>query len=215
MKTYIRAEAFYQPDDDDFRRAGVGPRYSGANLAVLPDSRPYVRALRAWARDVAQHIRAGDGLLLYGPMGSGKTCASVCLIRAVLEHGGTALKVTATNLVKLEVENPPFDDTYSMRTRIEMVDLLVIDDVGAAYESAFGKVTLERIIRGRLEECRSVVMSTNLEKDQFENAVGESAAHAMLESVVPLEISGVDWRTPQAKKMAASLATSLEPEVPH
>lgn len=189
----------------DMVRAGVGEAYWGATLSMLPADKAYTRFLLAWIEDISDHVAEGRGLLVFGHFGSGKTCVTVCLMKQVIAREGTAVKVAAVDLVKYSIEDPPFDRDYTWMDRIREVDLLVIDDLGAEHQSEYAKATVEKIIRGRLEAMRSTVISTNLDPKMLAGVLGEATVNAMKETIYPVEIAGVDWRSLKGRALADSM----------
>lgn len=184
----------------DMQRANIGEKHWGASLSTIPElgenGNPltYVGFLRAWIANIQENIAKGYGLILCGPFGSGKSCISVVLAKEVIGREGTALKIAARDLVSLAINDPVFDPDFTWMARAREVDLLLMDDLGAEHTTEFSKATIEKVIRERLESCRSLVVSTNLNSEQLMNHVGKGAFEAMTEFMHPIVISGVDWR---------------------
>ena len=63
--------------------------------------------------------------------------------------------------------------TSSFLDRLAAVDLLHVDDVGAEQTSAWVLEQLYAIVNARYEDERSVIITTNLERDELAEQIGE------------------------------------------
>jgi tRNA threonylcarbamoyladenosine biosynthesis protein TsaE len=103
--------------------------------AILRDL-PDLEATEALARAVAAHARAGDVVLLEGPLGAGKTAFARAFLRA------------AASDPTLEVPSPTFTLVQSYETRLGPVhhfDLWRIENAGALEELGWDEA-LEDIV---------------------------------------------------------------------
>lgn len=153
--------------------------------------------VRRYVRDVDAHLDAGDGLWLYGPVGTGKTSLAMLVSKAALDAGHT---VAIYSLPRLLAEiRTTFDEgseqSYTeLLDRLTRVDLLHIDDVGAEKTSPWVLEQLYAIINARYEEERSMIITTNLERDELAEQINERTVSRLEEMCEVLPVGGSDLR---------------------
>jgi len=181
----------HEIDERSFALANVPRRYRDCSLDQIPDEVPHKKPLYAWGRDIVKNINKGRGLLLLGSFGAGKTGAAVSLLREALCVGSYCFFVTAMDLNTIYKSR---DETLT-RSKIEKIQFLIIDDIGAARDQDFGvhKEIVERIVRIRYNSMLTTVFTTNLESKDF---LGH---HKTISSIFaseyqPVVCSGVNWR---------------------
>jgi len=144
-------------------RVGFGSRVARTVLdwQRVPDD---VRVgVRGWCDVMQQHISAGNGLLLTGPPGTGKTCALGLMALAAAEQRANVAYVTCADLL---------DAMYSEagRERVEAwrhCELLMIDDIGTGYGSPFGRAGFAALVDARYRDCRCTVATSNVSLEQL------------------------------------------------
>ena len=113
----------------------------------------------------------GAGMILAGPVGSGKTVAAVHCLREVYERGerhnpetrqwswnpASSLFVKARTLYRAV-----FDRDHALLDRARGCRVLVIDEWGGAYESAWPLAEMDGLIDDRWEERRATIITTNM-----------------------------------------------------
>ncbi len=78
--------------------------------------------------------------------------------------------------------------------RLTAVDLLHIDDVGAEKTSAWVLEQLYAIVNARYEDERSVIITTNLERDDLAEQINERTVSRLEEMCEVLPLWGADAR---------------------
>ncbi len=153
--------------------------------------------MRRYVRDIDGHLDAGDGLWLYGPVGTGKTSLAMLVSKAALDAGHT---VAIYSLPRLLAEiRTTFDEgseqSYTeLLDRLTRVDLLHVDDVGAEKTSPWVLEQLYAIINARYEEERSMIITTNLERDELAEQINERTVSRLEEMCEVLPVGGSDLR---------------------
>ena len=82
----------------------------------------------------------------------------------------------------------------SFLDRLAEVDLLHIDDVGAEKSSEWVLEQLYSIVNARYEEERSMVLTTNLERDDLAGQITERTVSRLEEMCTVLPLFGADAR---------------------
>lgn len=159
------------------RAAGLDtPRRSGWSFETCPrdpDTAPALRAALAWTtayRDaVADGCAAGRGrnLVLYGPVGTGKTGIAHATLRSLVDLGHHGLFVTVRDL--LDDARDAFRDgrAPTLLERALAVPILVLDDLGAERPTAWSVEQLARIVDRRHRHLVPTIATSNHDPDRL------------------------------------------------
>jgi DNA replication protein DnaC len=156
-----------------------------------------VRAVRRYVEDVGPNLDAGRGLWLMGDVGTGKTTLAMLISKAALEAGRS---VAIYSLPRLLAELRKTFDEDSDRSFLELldrlaaVDLLHVDDLGAERTSPWVIEQLYSIVNSRYEERRSMVVTTNLQREELVEQIGERTVSRLTEMCDELPLFGHDRR---------------------
>jgi DNA replication protein DnaC len=183
--------------------SGVIPRkYRGVSFDRPPvtEIAPAVTgAVRQYVRRIDDNVDAGRGLWFYGSVGTGKTTLAMLVSRHALEAGRS---VAIYSLPRLLAQiRTTFDDASStayvdLLDKLTAVDLLHIDDVGAEKTSPWVLEQLYAIVNARYEDERSIIVTTNLERDALAEQITERTVSRLEEMCEVLPLWGADARRP-------------------
>ncbi len=181
--------------------SGVIPRrYRGVSFDRPPvtEIAPAVTAVvRRYVGRIDDQVAAGRGLWFFGSVGTGKTTLAMLVSRHALEAGHS---VAIYSLPRLLAEiRTTFDDDrdnsyVDLLDRLTSVDLLHIDDVGAEKTSPWVLEQLYAIVNARYEDERSVIITTNLERDELAGQINERTVSRLEEMCEVLPLWGADAR---------------------
>jgi DNA replication protein DnaC len=156
-----------------------------------------VQVVRAYLRNLDQRLEEGRGLWLYGDVGTGKTTLAMLVSKTALEAGRS---VAIYSLPRLLAE---IRDTYEegsrhsytdLLDRLAEVDLLHIDDVGTEKTSPWVLEQLYAIVNSRYEEQRSIVLTTNLDREALAEQINPRTVSRLEEMCEELPLFGADHR---------------------
>jgi DNA replication protein DnaC len=183
--------------------SGVIPRkYRGVSFdrpPVTEIAAPVTTAVKRYVGRIDEQLDAGRGLWFVGSVGTGKTTLAMLVARHAIEAGRS---VAIYSLPRLLAQiRTTFDDDRSnsyveLLDRLTAVDLLQIDDVGAEKTSPWVLEQLYAIVNARYEDERSIVITTNLERDALADQINERTVSRLEEMCEVLPLFGTDARRP-------------------
>jgi DNA replication protein DnaC len=153
--------------------------------------------VRRYVGRIDDNLAAGRGLWFFGSVGTGKTTLAMLVSRHALEAGHS---VAIYSLPRLLAQiRTTFDDDrdnsyVDLLDRLTDVDLLHIDDVGAEKTSPWVLEQLYAIVNARYEDERSVIITTNLERDELAEQINERTVSRLEEMCEVLPLWGADAR---------------------
>lgn len=140
-------------------------------------------------------------LILYGATGLGKTHLSLAIAGEVINKGFGVIYGSAQNLLN-RLENEKFGrsgqdgDTLSLLLEC---DLLILDDLGAEFSTAFTLSAIYNIINSRMLASMPTIISTNLEPGELDKKYDQRIASRILGSFTPVYFCGRDIRQLKTK----------------
>ena len=110
-----------------------------------------------------------QGLLLYGPVGTGKSFTAACIANALMEQNIT---VIMTSFVKI-LQDIGTGDEASYIQILNSASLLIIDDLGTELANSFTTSQLYYFIEERHMKQKSTIISTNLSFQELRERYSE------------------------------------------
>lgn len=161
-----------------------------------------------WVKQFQDDLRHAPSLLLLGPTGTGKTYQAYGAVRAAVTHslptragGFRAPRWQALTYADLCASLRPHGrdhDPEKQLDRYRKVELLFIDDLGAAKTSDFVEEATYRLINGRYEDMLPSIFTTNLALPALKDAVGDRIASRLAETCTRVVLDGPDRRRSKA-----------------
>ena len=136
-------------------------------------------------------------LLLRGGTGLGKTHLSLAIANEVLKKGVSVIYVSAPEIFsKLEREHFNYqykDQEDTFRTLLDC-DLLILDDLGTEFISAFTTSCVYNLFNSRILAGKPMIISTNLQLDEMIATYSQRFVSRLIGSCDRLDFIGEDIR---------------------
>lgn len=144
-----------------------------------------------------------ESILMFGATGLGKTHLSLAIANKVLERGYGVIYDSIINILRrIEREHFSREHSSEMISLVMDTELLILDDLGTEYESAFYNSTVYNIINTRLNSGKPTIISTNLDFAGIRRRYDQRVVSRITAVYTCMEFKGEDVRF-QLKKQNA------------
>lgn len=211
----IRAEEAEQEDarralerkiqaDRLFAESMVGSRLKSATFETWKHRKGTERMLEA-AKNWASFWDAGDnngnGLILIGPVGTGKSHLAAACVHHVL--GRMRAAVFADTMQLMDRLNATYDDHKETENQVlgtlAKADLVVLDDVGARRWTESQRDRIGRVINDRYNARLPIIVTTNLDINPLAGYVGDRSIDRLLETCDVVKTDATSYRREMAR----------------
>jgi DNA replication protein DnaC len=143
-----------------------------------------------------QYEATSNGLLLMGPVGTGKTHLAVAVMRAIQ----AGVLISAIELLQEILESYR---THAGCPRLELArdtELLVLDDLGAEASGDWATREIFELIGYRYEMALPLIVTTNCTLASLGKRLGPRTVSRLSEMCEVVQLSGPDYRIKKAKR---------------
>lgn len=151
---------------------------------------------RSCSKYAMNFSRESANILFMGGTGLGKTHLSLAIANVVINKGKSVVYGTAQNILN-DLQNENFGRTDNIRYYERAVlncDLLIIDDLGTEFKSAYTVACLFNIINSRISAKLPTIISTNFTFDELEEKYDQRITSRIAGEYKPLVLVGNDIR---------------------
>lgn len=155
----------------------------------------YRRAV-AIALNFVKYFPRGESLLLFGPVGTGKTFLTNCIAKELVDRGFNVLYFSADRLISgLRVlDSWTKSEETELAKNIYSCDLLIVDDLGTEHITSYSLSKLFDCLNSRLQKNLSTIISTNHTLETLRDKYSERIFSRISSSYTACKLSGADIR---------------------
>lgn len=152
-------------------------------------------AMKKYVENFPEFMKEGKGLLLLGPVGTGKSYYAACIANALIDAGYTALM---TNFAKIINRlQGSFDGRQEFINSLNKYSILIIDDLGAERNTEYTAEQIFNIIDNRYRSNKPMIITTNLTDKQLQSTDDITRTRIydrILEKCIPIKVDGASRR---------------------
>ena len=130
------------------------------------DNARLLKIVRNYIVNFEKMYEDNQGLLLWGPVGTGKSYAAAVIANELLDR---RTSVVMTSFIKILKEVGTFDDDNGKIDKMNQSKLLIIDDLGAERGTDYSLERVYDIIDSRYRSNKPIILTTNLTMEQMKN----------------------------------------------
>lgn len=157
-------------------------------------------AMKNYVNNFAEFKKTGKGLLLYGPVGTGKSFVAACIANALIDRD---ISVFMTNFARLTNKlQGMFEGKQEYIDSLNKYSLLILDDLGAERKSEYMQEMVFNIIDNRYRAGLPMIITTNLTAEELKKPQDVSNSRIydrVLERCHPIKMDGNSKRRDKLK----------------
>lgn len=182
-----------------------------SSYTVTKDNEKVLRTARRYTDMFEQMFRDNQGLIFYGPVGTGKSFTAACIANELLENN---ISVIMTSFVKI-LQNIQGDAGKEAEyiSMLNTVKLLILDDLGTERNTDYALEKVYNIIDSRSRASKPMVLTTNLDlRDMMEasDIRYQRIYDRILETCYPVRVAGDSFRRISAEQRFDKMAKYVE-----
>lgn len=190
-------------------QAAIPRRFQDRSLdnfvAETPEQQRALSIAREFAENFAQHAERGEGIVMSGMPGTGKSHLATAILQSVMPSS-VGLYITCASLIRAVRATWSRD---SERTEVDVlrelgtVALLVIDEVGVSGGTDNEQALIFDVLDRRYRDMRPTILLTNLDKSGFKTFVGDRVFDRLTETARWVTFEWGSYRLTARKQFAA------------
>lgn len=192
----------------------IGSKLRNASLKTFqttPENKKLFTIVSNYVDNFDDMYKSGEGLLLWGPVGTGKSYAAACIANELLSR---SVSVVMTSFVKIlqAIGDVKVDESTYM-ARLNSAKLLILDDLGTERDTGFAIEKVYNIIDSRYLAEKPLILTTNLDFQEMTNCQDlryKRVYDRIFEKCYPVRVAGNSWRMGEAAKRFDEMKKILE-----
>ncbi len=169
----------------------------GVSFADADDS-DTMQKCKAFVEHWADIYRENTGLLMTGPVGTGKTFAAACIANALIERGVPVLMTSFP--VILGTSKYDLNDVIR---QAQEYDLIIVDDLGAERDTDYSLEIMFQFVDARYRSGKPMIVTTNLSPQEMRKTTSLALSRIydrVLEMCLPMVFTGGSRRAARRKE---------------
>lgn len=167
------------------------------------------RLCKRYASVFDKMLEEGQGLLLWGSVGTGKSYAAACIANELIKK---KKKVVMTSFTKI-LEILGTEKEESLIEKLENAKLVIFDDLGAERNTSYALEKVYNIIDGRYRSRLPMILTTNLTLQEMldeEDVTYSRIYDRIFEVCYPTQFTGSSRRKEAASRKFSDIAELLK-----
>lgn len=177
---------------------------------VREENKKVFETAKKYADRFQDMYKKNQGLLLYGPVGTGKSFTAACIGNYLLNN---AKPVIMTSFVKILQDIWENDREAEYITILNSASLLIVDDLGTERETDYALEKVYNIIDSRVRANKPMIITSNLELNDMmecEDIRKKRIYDRILECCYPMYVGGKSFRMMKAAQRFDEMKDFLE-----
>lgn len=177
---------------------------------VREENKKVFEMAKKYAGRFQDMYKKNQGLLLYGPVGTGKSFTAACIGNYLLNN---AKPVIMTSFVKILQDIWENDREAEYITILNSASLLIVDDLGTERETDYALEKVYNIIDSRVRANKPMIITSNLELNDMmecEDIRKKRIYDRILECCYPMYVGGKSFRMMKAARRFDEMKDFLE-----
>lgn len=195
-----------------YSMSGIGVRYQRLDWSDFVGDDSSLDQVSEYVLNHDKMLRRGMGLLLVGPLGVGKTFLATMVLKELIKRGHNCWSTTFANTIEAFTATWGNQEEKQWFARKFMYSqVLLLDDLGRDLRTGnnLPQSTFDSILRTRVQEGRTTLLTTNMSVRELENGYGSAVLSLLKEVSLRIEFTGDDFR-PQANARTMTELTDDE-----
>lgn len=177
---------------------------------VREENKKVFEMAKKYADRFQDMYKKNQGLLLYGPVGTGKSFTAACIGNYLLDN---AKPVIMTSFVKILQDIWENDREAEYITILNSASLLIVDDLGTERETDYALEKVYNIIDSRVRANKPMIITSNMELNDMmecEDIRKKRIYDRILECCYPMYVGGKSFRMMKAAQRFDEMKDFLE-----
>ena len=187
-----------------------------SNLTVTEDNKKNIGLCQKYAKSFDRMMEKNQGLLFWGPVGTGKSYAAACIANELIENGISVVMTSFVKLLEIIENRDNHEAEEDIIKRINTSKLVIFDDLGAERGSNYSLEKMYNILDSRYRAGQPMIVTTNLTLERMMKETDERYSRIydrIFEVCYPVHWIGQSWRKQQANKRFKEMERFLEAEL--
>ena len=180
-------------------------------FADCDGTHPCAEYARRYVEHFAELREKGQGLLLWGDVGTGKTFLAGCIANALMDRNIPVLMTSFPKLIN-SLGGLYSGERNEYLQNLNHYQLLIIDDLGVERNTPYVLETVYLVIDERYKSGKPFIITTNLSLQELQNPADLEHGRIydrIMERCTPVAFSGRNYRTDKGRANRESVSGIL------